>query len=620
MRNGSRSFPQIIKPLFLGLFVSVFLSMDFKQMPKLSADGSTTLIGGLLDCFHLFGTVWMFLPFAIAGVVYYAGKRQKRKPFQNHIGLCAVSIAFGIFNTLGQELYYFDHILLDPPGWILMCFYAFSCAVLFYYVGLIALVSVPLLMTAPNDEKTVSSRKVFLISFVVILAGWLPWMIAYYPFSADWDVYYPISEYLGINAPTNSIPWFYCCTVGFFYALGNMLGDKNVGIFIFVVLRALIMSAIYANTAARLHSRGAKRGVVCGIVLFYAIVPVWGAYAKHGFKDTLFASLFCLYVTALIDTVDRMRKGEVNFRSFACFAVSSLLICLHRNNGILIAAPVTALLIIAALVNPKYRKRRLRVCAVFASGLVLYAGYMFYIVNVAHVSAEATADVLTIPIQQTARTVRDHADEITAEEREVINSVLDYDTMAKSYDPLISDPVKTTSHFRDGGVMNYARVWLGMFFKYPISYLEAAIGQSYGYYAFTPDQALHAGNWNCGMTIFNWVKDPRFSADFTCDYVDALENVRVFLDDWAKLWHQLPLLGLTDMKAVYTWLIVLVGLAMIRKKRRLALIPVFACILNILLCCASPVNDCFRYFCPIAAAAPALLLLIDSSPCPNRPE
>jgi hypothetical protein len=245
---------------------------------------------------------------------------------------------------------------------------------------------------------------------------------------------------------------------------------------------------------------------------------------------------------------------------------------------------------------------------------------MFYIVNVAHVSAEATADVLTIPIQQTARTVRDHADEITAEEREVINSVLDYDTMAKSYDPLISDPVKTTSHFRDGGVMNYARVWLGMFFKYPISYLEAAIGQSYGYYAFTPDQALHAGNWNCGMTIFNWVKDPRFSADFTCDYVDALENVRVFLDDWAKLWHQLPLLGLTDMKAVYTWLIVLVGLAMIRKKRRLALIPVFACILNILLCCASPVNDCFRYFCPIAAAAPALLLLIDSSPCPNRPE
>ena len=130
----------------------------------------------------------------------------------------------------------------------------------------------------------------------------------------------------------------------------------------------------------------------------------------------------------------------------------------------------TALLIIAALVNPKYRKRRLRVCAVFASGLVLYAGYMFYIVNVAHVSAEATADVLTIPIQQTARTVRDHADEITAEEREVINSVLDYDTMAKSYDPLISDPVKTTSHFRDGGVMNYARVWLGMFFKYPISY------------------------------------------------------------------------------------------------------------------------------------------------------
>ena len=156
----------------------------------------------------------------------------------------------------------------------------------------------------------------------------------------------------------------------------------------------------------------------------------------------------------------------------------------------------------------------------------------------------------------------------------------------------------------------YLLTWFRMFFKYPLSYVEATVAHSYGYYAFTGDQAPNAGNKNCGMTIFNWVKDPRFTPELTCDYIGSLEPIRTEMNAWPQLWHRLPLLGLTDMKAVYTWFIVLIGYLMLREKRRMALIPVLACLINILLCCLSPVNDCFRYFCPIAAASPALMLLI----------
>lgn len=43
-------------------------------------------------------------------------------------------------------------------------------------------------------------------------------------------------------------------------------------------------------------------------------------------------------------------------------------------------------------------------------------------------------------------------------------------------------------------------------------------------------------------------------------------------------------------------------------------IPILALMIAILTCIASPVNGTFRYFAPIAASTPLLLLLIRSGP------
>ena len=110
------------------------------------------------------------------------------------------------------------------------------------------------------------------------------------------------------------------------------------------------------------------------------------------------------------------------------------------------------------------------------------------------------------------------------------------------------------------------------------------------------------------MTIFDWVKDPRYDDSFTCDYREGTEGIRKALDDWAKTWHGIPVLNLTDMEPLYTWLILLAGCLLIHRKRWLEMIPILGMVLEILFCCGSPVNDSFRYFAPVAAAAPAVLL------------
>ena len=607
MQTGKKGI-STIKALFLGALLSLFLSIDFSGAVLLDSPEPHALSERLLACWHTFGSTQVILPFLIGLLVYKAKESAGGKP---SVSLSVTSCVFGLLNTLGQQMYHNDRLFSSLPGKAMMGCYAFSCAFVFYCAGALVLHHLHKLGSpSESPEPSCAPKKLFFLSFGIILAGWLPWMISYYPFSADWDVYFPIQQYLGMAPKTTHHPWFYCSSVGFFYQLGLLLGDKNVGIFLYVLLRALLMSALYSSLVVKLKKRGLKSIVCWGIILFYALVPVWGAYAKHGFKDTIICPLFCWFIVSLIETGECIGRGEINGKTFLDLGFSVLSISLFRNTGILVAVPVVLLLILSVIVSPRYHKAKLRVCAMLSLGVLLFGGYMIYIRTVEKVGPGPAIEALSIPLQQTARTVRDHENEITQEERDAIGNVLDIDQLGKRYNPLISDPIKGLSHFQMEYVPDYFRAWFSMFFKYPTAYVEAALGQSYGYYAFTGDQALHAGNWNCGMTIFDWVKDPRFTESFTCDYVEAFAGIRFFLDEWAKIWHQIPLLNLTDTKAVYTWFIILIGVLMIQKKRLTALIPIFGFVLMILSCCASPVNDCFRYFGPAAAAAPACLMLV----------
>ena len=182
--------------------------------------------------------------------------------------------------------------------------------------------------------------------------------------------------------------------------------------------------------------------------------------------------------------------------------------------------------------------------------------------------------------------------------------------MPERYDPLISDPIKDNWNRDATGedLKNYFIVWAKMFFKYPVTYLEAAIGQSYGYYAFNNGFAYGAGNYNSGMTIFDWIEVDAFKEYFSFHYIEAMETGRQLLNHWANLWDKIPVLNLTNKIALYTWIIVLIGFELLRKKQISELIPVVALLIMICTCIASPVNGCFRYFAPVAASMPALFI------------
>ena len=73
---------------------------------------------------------------------------------------------------------------------------------------------------------------------------------------------------------------------------------------------------------------------------------------------------------------------------------------------------------------------------VFAADIMPLARYML------GAGRGGVQEMLSIPFQQTARYVKFHPKDITLSEKAILSKVLNYDKLAKNYNPVSADPVK----------------------------------------------------------------------------------------------------------------------------------------------------------------------------------
>ena len=78
-------------------------------------------------------------------------------------------------------------------------------------------------------------------------------------------------------------------------------------------------------------------------------------------------------------------------------------------------------------------------------------------------------------------------------------------------------------------------------------------------------------------------------------------------DAFSRLWSQTPGLGLLNAPGTFSWLLVLASVALLRRRKGVALIACLPLWLALGICCVSPVNALVRYMLPIMAATPLLL-------------
>lgn len=457
---------------------------------------------------------------------------------------------------------------------------------------------------APTASKTrpAAQAKLFLLYFLLFLVAWSPYAISFAPGSDCPDIAREIAQFMGLLSYSTQQPLYATFIYGAVFSLGHTIGGISGGVMALVALQTLSLSLSLSFEMLALTRLGAPRAVLVVACVFFAVVPVFGTYCQWAVKDSLFGSCFALYVTLTVLFAKQAASGQLRWTTCAGLAVSALLVALLRNNGfyvVALSAPFFCFLV------PGGSGRRLTCLALTLVVIGSSVGLNQVAKAVTGAAEGSIKEALSIPFQQTARYAIDHGDEVSLEERETINAVLPYDELPERYKWYISDPVKSRFTGNTAALPAYFEVWAGEGLRHPVTYLEATLDQTYGYWSVMADPNYRQ---EFTGTTLSEVQD-----EILGDDVIPVNGLRFFPDQAERMWQVLralrtaPFLNLLCQVGFYTlFLLVLAAYALYRGKKRAltVLLPAFVLLLT---CIAGPLNGSVRYGFGIIAGMPVMV-------------
>lgn len=536
------------------------------------------------------GSSVVYLVLILALVFYYQRLLPLTRPLLPSAAL--VSLFFALCLLFGQSFEATDSWapLLGSPlrvalslvmaaGYTLFFFPLVSA--LFHWLDRQAQAAPP----APLSRK--EQVRFFFLCFALILLCWLPYLLLCYPGSVTYDGMYQLGQYFGQTEATNHHPWLSTLLMGGIVSLG---GDNlSLGIFLYVLFQSLVCAAALAGVCWQVRAL-TGRAAAWLTLAFFALVPNFGGYAQMFVKDTLFFGVFAAFFLCVV--LFLKVRGKAGPLLWAGLLLTGLLCALLRNNGLYIVVPTLFLLIPAA----RSLAARLGAAGLGVAILAVYLCFNQVLLPAWGVAPGSVREVLSLPFQQTARYVQVCGDTLTEEEIAVIDGVLDYETVVSSYDPRVSDPVKNTYHGDSEALKEYLELWLRQGLRRPDVYLEATLNSMFGYFLPGYRYGPFGGN-------YFFMQQSSYGLEVEFAHPDAPQ----LADAFSRLWSQTPGLGLLNAPGTFSWLLVLASVALLRRRKGVALIACLPLWLSLGICCVSPVNALVRYMLPIMAATPLLL-------------
>ena len=445
----------------------------------------------------------------------------------------------------------------------------------------------------------------FIFSIVTILLLWLIYIIAFYPGILSPDPSFQLLQYFNIDNKyseyvnlidknviiTNHHPVFHTLLLGFFTNIGiKFFSSFNIGLFIYTIFQTIILSSTLSYTIKFMKeiNISLKYRKIC--LLIYSLVPVFPLYALSPVKDVIFGSLIILYIISIYKFIKF--KEQIKFKDIILEIILMVLITLFRNNGIHVILLSFPFLIFTN------KENLFKFILIFISTILIYFSYSKIILPHFKITNGSIREVLSVPFQQTARYVKEHKNEVTKKERNAIDKLLNYDTIDTRYNPKLADPVKNefNKDYTDKDLKNYFDVWFTEFKKHPITYVEATIENTYGY--FYPIET----NW------YVHVKGKKIVNNYGFDYhFNMLKPIRTILKGFAIIFPYIPFIGLIINIGFNSWILLFMLSYMIYKRKYKDIIYLIPSFILLLVCFVSPANTYFRYALPNIFAMPVML-------------
>lgn len=526
---------------------------------------------------------------------------RKNEPFEPLI--CLLAFFFSLFLLIGDSfsLYHdFTFIFFSRVQTVIAAIILIGKWILLYYGIRYLLHKIDAShITEPIQPDSFVYKHFFSICFFTLLIIWTILSLPYFPGSVPHDGRSQLNQYFRIDPLTMDHPVFATWFLGSIYNIGNIFGTSG-GIILIVMVQSFCGAFTFAKICDYIKEQ-LNLKFASFFLFFYAFAPMWWTYISAAVKDTMFFILIALYSFLICKISDGNNGKKIYFLT----TFVSIMLCGFRNNGILIII-VSLFSVFLSLEKKEQRKNILYVlCAVIA----VFFSYYFIQVNILGLKTKNKNELIPVPLQQIARYVSQYKDDITEEEAAIIDRIVVYDGIEDRYNPELADPVKNLwrANISHEDFLNFFNLYFQLFKKHPLPFVEAALNHSFGY--FDPEYIFE------GMRTWQlYNKDSVSANDKGIIYSQYLfsQEIRDISENMADLWKRIPALSIFVYPGAYTWLVMLSITQLLRKNKRKKLCLLVAPAINILICCAFPVNGLLRYALPIMSTMPLYVKLLFS--------
>lgn len=412
--------------------------------------------------------------------------------------------------------------------------------------------------------KNISPRIAFLGSLGINILVYLPFFLAFYPGLCAYDVAIQLGQIFNSDFNDHH-PLFHTLFMKGSLVLGkNIFNSYNAGMAICTLIQMLLLSLALAFVIYTLNQ--------CGVSLFWQIfsevlfaLNLFNGYMAVSItKDTVFTAFLLLMLCSFsLILHERKRIFEV------LLVISSIGVCLFRNNGKYAFLVFIIAIAVAFIVDKKNRKiwRNVGIEILCSLAVAIILGKLAF--NLTEATPGDKREMLSVPIQQIGRVAYLEKEHLTKEELSFIDEFIIYEAY-ENYNPVISDPCKgfTNTSLLRYQPKRFAKMYFELFKRFPSDYINAALALIGGY--VSPfDETYRMMALDDVTVTRNYIQHTWTVDGYEGIYEDSKwPAAKTFFDEWAENdGFNIPVLKIFFIPGIYLWIYAIIFVSIVDKKQ-----------------------------------------------------
>lgn len=438
-------------------------------------------------------------PFALS----FAEKQKEIAPRSLKITSCILAVLFAAFTAIGRIYYHFYNWgdCFGCAKAVLLLLVQISIYAFAFYPIVLWLFKRLETIKFNGNPKGLDLRK----WFWYIIGVKSIFFILFFPCLFDFDAAVGYRTFLD---PSSAIcdhhPVFIEALHALFFSLGLKLGNPTIGITILSLLFILFSTLVVIYGIKIVERTNISHIWLIAFAACFTFFPFFPSLSLLPTKDGIFAYSFLLYILAVFEIFRSNGRCLNKKYHLIIYSIAALLVCLTRHQGFVIILFNSVALCIY------YKTEWRKILRTISSAVLVYILVTKILFPLCNIEPGGKQEMVGTLFQQTAYYLRQYPNDITEQESNAIDAILNINTMADRYKIHVTDPVKNeykynprytesnadprkfrhVDHTQEKQELNnYLKAWATMGFRHPSAYFQASGAIALGFF-FNSKKAL----------------------------------------------------------------------------------------------------------------------------------